>query len=439
MKRLYGNNALLKSISRLMNHITLEMYTKDTILCLFRSLMETVIESRSTSIILMKINNRDNFEGLIKRLQYTSAKVFCYSEAYDLENFSQINLQTDAINDDEFIVIIDDRISSCLYWNENTSEVFGLCQGFCSFNPQDAKQIADYLQNISFSEELKSYLDEVKADRRRNEYFTSVIRKLVSSLESRQRDLICANEELTEICENNLQTEKMEAVGEFCSAIAHEIRNPLGSIDIYAKVIGQNAEKLMNGEHGHSIAQSIQNASNILRNGIETMDKILSELLNYSKPLQLERTKENVKETLFEAINLVRPLFEEKQINLNFHCELEDEQIFKADKLKIKQIIVNLLKNALEASNTGETVNISVNYEIGSDEITLKVCDEGCGIPQENAEKIFMPYFTTKNEGTGLGLAWSRKIAEAHKGKLFFIPSENKGSVFCLSIPAITD
>ena len=77
--------------------------------------METVIESRSTSIILMKINNRDNFEGLIKRLQYTSAKVFCYSEAYDLENFSQINLQTDAINDDEFIVIIDDRISSCLY------------------------------------------------------------------------------------------------------------------------------------------------------------------------------------------------------------------------------------------------------------------------------------------------------------------------------------
>ena len=422
------------SIKELMVHITTDMYTKQTLASIFRCLLETSIEARYSSIVLIKLKNVKEFQGLLNRLKYSESKVYLYTDSF-IEGFNNIVLNNPELENEEFLVVIDERLSYCLYWDESTTEIFGLSEGFCSLNPYDARQIAEHLQLLSFDKELEEDLSQIKQDRRRNENFTIILRKLVSSLESHQRDLICANTELKELYDKTVISEKIAAVEQLCASIVHEIRNPLGSVSLHARIISKTMEKITSQIVDSEARESINNASSAITNACTGMERLLTELIDFSKPMAINNKDSDLQEALMEVVNLLKPSFEEKGVGISFNYSLGSNVKLNFDKIKLNQAVLNVVKNALEASCKDSQVEVSVDYRTNDTKVYIKVKDQGAGILPENIKKIFAPYFTTKKEGTGLGLAKSKKILEAHGGDLAVISTGQKGTTFGLILP----
>ncbi|OGI02703.1 MAG: hypothetical protein A2Y25_11170 [Candidatus Melainabacteria bacterium GWF2_37_15] len=208
-------------------------------------------------------------------------------------------------------------------------------------------------------------------------------------------------------------------MNQLLSTVFHEVRNPLGVINLHAELIMRNPEKA---------ALSAEIISRTSRD----LEQILTELLDFSKPVVLEKTEGNLECTVSEVINLIKPGYDEKNIELTFKNSLNKGISLNFDKTKINQVLFNLLKNALEASKPGDKVEVSLEKKHNS--IFIKISDQGSGIPAENREKIFKPYFTTKKQGTGIGLAEAKKIVEAHQGSLYIDTKKTGGTAFIIQL-----
>lgn len=127
---------------------------------------------------------------------------------------------------------------------------------------------------------------------------------------------------------------------------------------------------------------------------------------------------------------------EKQKIQMNMKCK-DKLPFIKGDSLKLKQVIINLLKNAYEAIDK-ETGVISINLSCCEDTIQLSISDNGCGISGEQKQTLFTPFKTSKPNGTGLGLAISKQIVESHHGSLTFTSIKNKGATFTVTLPIIT-
>jgi len=422
------------SIRKLMNHITCETYTKQTLISLFRCLVETIIESGDNAVILTRIKDLNVFQGLINRLKYSGSKVYSYSEIGESNNFNKVSLNdTDFLND-EFLVIIAERFSSCLFWEESKSNVLNLYQGFCTLNPEDARKIIEHLQLIANSKNLEKDLGEIKQDRRSNEKFTTILKKFTESFENQQMDLICACTELKEMHEKTNQSEKLASIGQLCSTIAHEIRNPLGMINLYAKIISKSIDEIKETK----IKESLEAAASSITSATTNLEDLLTQLLDFSKPYKITKSLENLEITVKEVINLVKPAFDEKQVKLSLNNNLDSSIKLLFDKPKINQSLLNIVKNALEASKEGDLVEI---LTVLKDERTVSILikDQGSGISLKDRAKLFTPFFTTKKEGTGLGLAQAKKIIEAHGGNLNVISTDSSGTAFELTLQIETN
>jgi len=420
------------SIRDLFDYVEPDSYTRQTLAAIFRCFLETIIENRYPSVILARLKNSQVFQGLLNRLKYTESKVFAYSD--NIEGFDNIITDHAGLENDEFLVIVAERFSACICWNEAESDVFGLCKGFCSMNPDDVKLITEFLQEIAYDKNVEKELSEILQDRRNNEKFTTILRKLVTNLESRQRDLICANTELKDLYQKTVHAEKLTAIGLLCSTIAHELRNPLCMVGLHAKIISKNIEKLEIKDT--EILESLTNSANSISNASQNLETLLTELIDYSRPMSLEKNETNLEKTLLEVINLIKPSFEADSINLSFKNKLTHSYKVLFDSAKVHQAVLNIVKNALEVSKQGDKVKVILDCNNDDDSISIKISDEGPGISDEHRKKIFTPYFTTKKDGTGLGLAQARKIMEAHGGNLLISSTNDKGTTFILSLPA---
>ena len=414
------------SVKELMEPAVFDMYTRNTVESLFRCLIEIITENKSNSLILIGLKEAGNLEGLLNRLKYSDSKIYFYSDF--LENVLELN-------NSEFLIILSDRFSACLYWENMIAEVFELCQGFCSLSQPDAVKIAEHLQTVAFNENLSKDLENIKIDRRNNEKFTAVLRKLALNLESHQRDLICTNAELAELQAKSLHAQNLAAIGQSCATIAHELRNPLGLMDLYSKIISENISKLNREIQDTEIAKSLINATSCISNALSNLDNLLTELIDFSKPICLKQSNENLKEALNEVINLSKLSYAEKNVGLSFNYSIDDSFLVKFDKLKLNQVILNVLKNALEVSKAGDMVEVSITKNSYENLIHINIKDHGAGIEAQHRDKIFTPYFTTKNKGSGLGLSYSKKIMEAHGGDLIISSTGSDGTSFAMLLP----
>lgn len=420
------------SVRDLFDYTEPDSYTRQTLAAIFRCFPETVIEDGNPAVILLKVNNTQGFQGVLNRLKYTDVKVYSYSD--DIEGFNTVTANHPGLKNDEFLIVLAERFSACIYRNEAASDVFGLCEGFCSMNPAEVKRVVEFLQEIAYDKNLEKDLSNILQDRRNNEKFTTILRKLVKNLESRQRDLICANAELKELCQKSVQEEKPNLSEEFCSEIIHELRNPLGMINLHSKIIAGCIEKI--GDKKMKESETVLNSAKAIGGTIEHLENILSELKDYSKPLSLKKTEGNPENIVSEVINLIKPSFEKNNVGLSFENLLTEKIEMSFDKTKIYRALLNLVKNALEASKPGGNVKLTCvsGKEPGS--VCIKIADEGSGIPSAIGEKIFIPFFTSKKNGTGLGLPQSKKIAEAHGGSLLIELTGETGTTFVLTLPS---
>ncbi|MDY0361719.1 MAG: ATP-binding protein [Desulforegulaceae bacterium] len=215
--------------------------------------------------------------------------------------------------------------------------------------------------------------------------------------------------------------ERLATVGKLAAGVAHEIRNPLSSIKGFSTCIKENPE---------NFPQSIQ-ISNLIINEVERLDKVVGQLLDFARPINLIKEPVILSHLLNETIQLIEREAIEK--NIEIIRSFDNSITIEIDRDKIKQVFLNILYNALEATN--QKGKITIELKSDDDKNILKFSDSGTGISEDAMPHIFDPYFTTKPTGTGIGLAISRNILLAHNGKIYAESSKNSDTIFYIEFP----
>jgi len=249
--------------------------------------------------------------------------------------------------------------------------------------------------------------------------------------------LLETNRELLSTKEQLVQSEKLAALGEISAEVAHEIKNPLVSIGGFARRLEKKIKNYSEKFDRHEELKNIADYSNIIMSEVDRLEKLLTNILMYSKAGVLEREECDINELLEEGVFLFKSGFFMKDIAVNLEPG-DDLPPLHLDKPKIKQVLINLFYNAMESMPSGGDLTVTTyreKYIGGKNVITVRIEDTGGGIPQDIFENIFNPFFTTKSTGTGLGLSISRKIVEIHGGTIKVENNIGRGVTVFLHLP----
>ncbi|WP_249869658.1 ATP-binding protein [Oceanobacillus saliphilus] len=212
-----------------------------------------------------------------------------------------------------------------------------------------------------------------------------------------------------------IRSEKMNIAGQLAAGIAHEIRNPLTSLKGFLQLLQAG------GSHKEEYF-------NIMIDEIDKIESITSELLFISKPLTEVKNTNSIERMIDDVVVLLEPQAKLKNIELVIKKPIQGEIV--CDRSQIKQVLINLVKNAIEAMD--EAGKITLSAEDFPDKVEVCISDEGAGIPDEIRNKLFEPFFTTKANGTGLGLLITKQILETHEAHMVIKTNKDRGSTFQL-------
>ena len=224
------------------------------------------------------------------------------------------------------------------------------------------------------------------------------------------------------------RAESLASLTTLAAGVAHEIKNPLGSISIYLQLM----EKTISRNSESDICSSIKNNISVIKEEVERLNKIVVDFLFAVRPIDLDLNNENLNKIILETLELFTPELVKSGIIVDTDLcpKIPD---LKLDKRYIKQVLINLIKNAELAMSKGGSLTITT--ECRDNQAVLKVIDTGTGIPDNILSRIFEPYFTTRDFGSGIGLTIVYKVVKEHKGDISIKTKENKGTTFIITFP----
>jgi signal transduction histidine kinase len=218
------------------------------------------------------------------------------------------------------------------------------------------------------------------------------------------------------------KSEQLAALGRLVAEISHEIKNPLVLIGGFARQLLKNAPD-----------EKSQSKLKIISNEVQRLENLLLELREIYRPPNLSIRSININTLLQEMVSLSQENCESKEITLHFQTD-QDPLWIKGDPEKLKQVFLNLIKNAIEAMDKGG--RLIIRSRLSGDQVEIAVIDNGPGIQPKDQAKLFTPFFTTKQRGTGLGLSVSKKIIEDHSGGSLNLESqEGRGTIVKITLP----
>lgn len=218
------------------------------------------------------------------------------------------------------------------------------------------------------------------------------------------------------------QTERLATLGELMAGVAHEVRNPLTAIKGYAQILKQ-----------HDLQPMHQQYLAVILKEIDSINRVIQQLLDFARPRHGHWQPVNLNQLLEECLVLIQTAGVEARID--FSTEFDPTlTAIEADGELLKQVLLNMLINAVQAITTRGHIAIRT---LAWDEAhqAVEIRDDGCGIAPECQKKIFDPFFTTKASGTGLGLALSQRIINAHQGDIQLVSEPGHGAIFTIILP----
>ena len=224
------------------------------------------------------------------------------------------------------------------------------------------------------------------------------------------------------------EAEKSAVVGRLASAIAHEIRNPLNYINLTL----DHLRKKFKPEDSDK-QETFEKLTSQLKTEVDRINQQVSDFLRYSRPTRLDLKPIEIRQVIKDSLRIVEPQSEEQGITISL-IERESVPTAFGDEEVLRSVFNNLFINAAQAmEKTGGKLSVILSSE--SDFVKVEVKDTGQGIPDKNFDKIFQPYFSTKETGTGLGLAIVKKIVEDHNGTIEVESVGNNGTTFTVKLP----
>ncbi len=273
----------------------------------------------------------------------------------------------------------------------------------------------DYVTKPLDIEVLKMSVERAfEKTRLRNE-----IKKYYLELEERVR---ARTQQLKEAQDRLVQSEKLVAIGKLSTIVAHEIKNPLASIGGFARLLQKRAQN----------ERKVREIAAIIQEEVVRLERILENLLSITWERHLDLRPHNPNKLIKETLKVLSSRIEESRVVVNLHL---DETIPKLwlDKDKIKQVLLNIYNNAIHAMPHGGTLTVQTTSE--GNEVFVEISDTGHGIPEEHLEKVFVPFFSTKEHGTGMGLAICNKLIEDHGGRIKVKSQLGTGTTFTIILP----
>ncbi|MGH7751731.1 MAG: sensor histidine kinase, partial [Gemmatimonadales bacterium] len=218
--------------------------------------------------------------------------------------------------------------------------------------------------------------------------------------------------------------ERRAALGEFSAFLATEVREPMASVR--AQLEDLTREGILDFDPQTRVESAMRD---LIR--VETT---LNEILDFAKPLELNRRPCRIPEVLDGTLSLVANDLEMNRITVtkNYGAHLAP---VRCDDAKMQQVFLSIIKNALEAMTPGGHLDIAVTPQKGGHTVQIAISNDGAPIPAEHVSKLFEPFFTTKRSGTGLGLATVKKIVEEHQGEIAITGGQEKGTTVTIHLP----
>jgi len=246
--------------------------------------------------------------------------------------------------------------------------------------------------------------------------------RLYRQIEEKNRQLRQSYEQLRRTQEALVLKEKLAMLGEMAATVAHEIRNPLTAIRGFAQRIARKRE----GD------ERVCNYCEVIVEEVDRLDRVVKDVLDFARRFSPKLAPTDLNALLKETVELLQDELVENNILFVPSFDLSLPKI-NVDAKQIKQVLVNLIQNARQAMPSEGTLTISTERQ--GDWVVLAISDTGPGIPPENLERIWEPFFTTRTHGTGLGLALARRIIEEHGGRIEVESTVGEGTTFRIFLP----
>ena len=254
-------------------------------------------------------------------------------------------------------------------------------------------------------------------EKKERERYQRISEQLKDSLERLEN----ASEEVKSI-ESQLRTaERLSTLGELTASLAHEVRNPLGSIRGAAEILRDESK-----------TESNKKFIDILLQETQRLEAVVGNYLSYAKPKKVEKAVINLYKIAESMIAILKPEARKRQITFDIVSDSQDVVISGQGEL-VSQALLNILINAVQASPNNGKITVTISQD--KDIVAMECSDEGPGISEDDQKKIFDPFFTTKSEGTGLGLAITKRIIKEHGGDIFAKPKKDRGTIIRMEFP----
>ncbi len=336
-------------------------------------------------------------------------------------------------------VISVDNVGTINQFNRAASEITGYDQSLVL-----GKQYQEVFRDSPLSEKnVMSVLDSGKGYMRDEKVMwrkdghpidVSFQSALLKDLKGRRLGAVEIFNDISKIKELEEQMQRnrtMAALGEMAATVVHEIRNPLGAMGVWASLLDREFDK--NDARRGTLSKII--------NALSRLNRIVSNLLVYSRPIKSQFRKVVLQEILNETVNFIDIEAERAGSVITIKKELNEQDPIQvlADPEKLQQLVINLCLNAVQAMPDGGALTVSCEKPKAADKgfACFAIADTGKGIEKESLHKIFDPFYTTKENGTGLGLAIVKKFVDHHSGHLNVTSKVNEGTTVQVFLPHV--
>jgi PAS domain S-box-containing protein len=299
------------------------------------------------------------------------------------------------------------------------------------FKPDYFKNPELNFKDIASTEKTTEVKTQFAYNGRKNLHLNIAISPLTSSEQGKIGTVLCLTDitRLQNLEKQANRTGRLAAMGEMAVRIAHEIRNPLGSIELFSTMLKNDLKEYAD------LKALVEHISS----GVKSINNIVSNLLLFIRPDQnMDQQVLDVHEALKDSLFFARHLFDARD-GIEVVTELTNETLFvSADLELLKQVFLNLILNAIQAMDAGDQLNISTHKIIdqqGSGWAEVHLADNGCGIAAADLPKIFDPFYTTRKKGTGLGLTIVHNIIKMHGGSVDISSREKEGTRCVVTLP----
>lgn len=220
------------------------------------------------------------------------------------------------------------------------------------------------------------------------------------------------------------RVEKLALIGELAAVVAHEVNNPLDGL--------QNAVRIIRRKHSED--EQTRQLLDLMENGLVRIERMVQKLLGLARPSPMELMRADIGEVLDEALLFVQPRLNRSGVKVERDFPAEP-LLVQADRMQLAQVLINLMLNAADAMPEGGRLGVRGEGDHEAGRVVLEVSDTGSGIAASDLPRIFDPFYTTKREGTGLGLAVVARIIEGHEGRVEVKSEPGKGTTFRIELP----